>query len=84
MPRTSVWFNDQQLAEVHDTFGEAVNLSGVVRVALGSLLDKAGGRHGRDLKTVVHLQSDLADAMDDCERIIGRAGRAKAEREAKP
>ena len=38
MPRTSIWFNPEQLAEVRDTFGDGANLSGVVRAALAVLM----------------------------------------------
>lgn len=82
MPRTSVWFNQDQLHEVHQLFGAEINLSGVVRVALGDLLDRSRGeRHGLT-KQVVEVRSMAADLLDQLEAAAGARERVKVERSA--
>lgn len=81
MPRTSVWFNQEQLDQLHKLFGEEVNLSGVVRLGLGQLLHLAEGRDRSSIAVEVSALSAIANVQDDLERLLGRAARVKAEAE---
>jgi hypothetical protein len=83
MPRTSVWFNPQQLEEVHKVFGGEVNLSGVVRAGLGLLLDAADSERKPHTRRAVEMLSEMEEAMEIAERVVGRNGRERIERGAK-
>lgn len=84
MPRTSIWFNPDQLDDIHRTFGEGVNLSGIIRAGLGCLLALSGGKHAIDMKLDIAALDDLEADAEALEIKHGKAARDRVERRAKP
>jgi hypothetical protein len=79
LPRKNIWIQQEQLEEIHRRLGPGVNLSGVVRLAVGGFLLAASGPREYTLIKDLEILGRLEDLLDEAETATSSKARAAAE-----